>query len=652
MKPLLALLIAPALLGAAPAAAQDSASSALLPEGLDAGRLAELSRALLVDEPGDGRTWARGATYKASFGAEGFTYRPFLGSDVPRSYPLELDLGSVTLDGAPLELGGRERSRAGRAVTLDRGTAREVYHLSEESVEQTFVFDALPGRGELVLELDVETDLAPRPDGPGFAFECAHGAVNYGGATAVDARGRTLALAQRLDGDVLRIVVPAAFVRSAALPLVVDPILSTFSVTNDVRRQTQVDVAYSGNATNYQIVYAEADSGVDFDVLSVFYSASLDVLFPPESIDISATPWTSPSNAYSFNEDAFLCAAVVGNGIGNRRVRGRILDAVTADSTAQFDISGPGAETVDVGGYGGIFASNHDFMVVWQESDTINADMDIVAQAVNGNGSLTGSRIVIDGDVGDFDRNPAISKASGRSNGTLASQEYMIVWEREISPTNHDLRCQVIGWNGAMAGHPQFSGYTFSDALDPCVSMWSNVRGLTTVERHWVIAFERRTGTDYDIFAVVARDGEADNAKSLTAMQDLDLQLDHRDPQIAFDSQDFLVTYQTERANGDRSIELTALNVFEDDTEFRSALALRRETLGTYPGGAPFTAIASHWAGGGPELGGEPGDALVAFQSRATAGDVAEIAGSIVAETSAPSAGPQYCGANPHSGGT
>ena len=110
------------------------AGSPTLPAALDPAFFRELCSQLFVDEPGDGRTWARGATYKASFGPEGFTYTPFLGSDAPRSFPVEFDLEHVTVAGETLPLGARARSRDDRVVSLDRGSVVEVYHLAERQV--------------------------------------------------------------------------------------------------------------------------------------------------------------------------------------------------------------------------------------------------------------------------------------------------------------------------------------------------------------------------------------------------------------------------------------------------------------------------------------------------------------------------------------
>ena len=64
----------------------------------------------------------------------------------------------------------------------------------------------------------------------------------------------------------------------------------------------------------------------------------------------------------------------------------------------------------------------------------------------------------------------------------------------------------------------------------------STLNSLPVGEKYWVIAFERRTGSNFDLFALVTRDGDADNARSIPVMQDYDDGLDHREPRIAFDN--------------------------------------------------------------------------------------------------------------------
>ncbi|MEM6673446.1 MAG: hypothetical protein AAF726_11425 [Planctomycetota bacterium] len=623
------------------------AGSPTLPAALDPAFFRELCSQLFVDEPGDGRTWARGATYKASFGADGFTYTPFLGSDAPRSFPLELDLDRVTVAGEELGLADRSRARDGRTVSLDRGSVTEVYHLAERQVEQTFVFDALPVRGEIVLSMDVATELQAAVDGAGFVFSTDRGGVQYGGATAIDARGRERALEQRWTGDALEIVVPAEFVRSAELPLVVDPILSTFGVTNDNREQLEVDVAYDGQNSIYQIVWSQAESGFDQDVFCAYYNVGIGTLFGAVSLDITSSQWSMPRNASAYEAQQFLCVALVGNSIGNRRVWGRTRDAATGVRGPQFTISGIGAEHVDVGGKGNDVFTSYDYMVVWQQADPLNADFDIRAQAVNSNGTLTQSQIIIDGDADDLDRFPSISKSSGRPNTENSDNEYMIVWEREVGTDDRNIRCQVIEYTGSMAGHNQFRGYSFSDSRHPDVSTWSLINGYAN-ERHWVVVFERRTGSDYDVFGVVARDGNADNAKSLAGMQDLDQTLDQLEPRIAYEGQDFLVAYRTPVSASQDVLYLTSVNVIHDDGELRLGSSIRRDFIANSLGETVRYGIASDYDGGTPNFVGTM--ALLPHVSTPISGD-SEIAAAFVADFEDNVIGAQYCDAEQNSTG-
>ena len=627
------------------------AASPTLPGSLDPGALAALGNALLIDEPGDGRTWARGPLWKASFGPEGFTYIPFFGSDAPQSYPLEFNLFGASVGGQPIELAPRNRVRHGQTVSLERGALQEVYHLGKDTVEQTFVFDRLGSRGEIVLDVALETELTgvSSPDG-GFTFYNELGQVQYGQAVAVDALGNTLRLQQRLTEIGLQIIVPADFVRTAALPLVVDPILTTVPITGNTRRQIDLDVAYEGNNNIYQIVYAELQSALDSDILAVTYNATTNILDPARSIDVSSAYWGMPRNASCYHEAQFLCVSVVGNNVGNRSVWGRTRQADNSLPGSPFQISGVGAEQVDVGGKGNEVLSSYDYMVVWQEVDNINLDFDIVAQAVRGDSTLTQGRITIDGDPGDLDRFPAISKSSGRPGDSNAENTYMIVWEREISSTNRNIRAQVIEYTGSMTGHNQFNAYTFSDSRDPDVSSGSFFRGYNG-ERHWVVVFERLIGSDHDIFAVVARDGSADNARNINTMQNLNLDRDHRDPVVAFDGFDHYIAYHTEAANGDRSVHFTSANVVHDDGELRMGLTFRRDTLALSEGAVPMVGLASRFDGGGPFNPAPQGDALAVWTSRVQASNLTNVAGAVIEESELYVAGSQYCAAATNSTG-
>src|SRR5690606_20321402 len=95
------------------------------------------------DTPGDGRIWAVGATFKASFGPDGFVYVPFFGSDAPRNYPVKFALRAVRVGGESVPFAATANAtRDARRVTFDRGPVREIYDLDVDSVEQTFVVDS------------------------------------------------------------------------------------------------------------------------------------------------------------------------------------------------------------------------------------------------------------------------------------------------------------------------------------------------------------------------------------------------------------------------------------------------------------------------------------------------------------------------------
>ncbi len=622
---------------------------AALPGSLSPAALSALGAELLIDEPGDGRTWARGPSWKASFGEEGMTYIPFFGSDAPQNHPVTFDLARVSLGGEQVPLADRSRTRDGQSVELDRAALREVYHLAKESVEQTFVFDELPARQELVLEIDVKTDLVAQSLGEGFVFSNELGEVHYGAATAFDAKGRSLELHQELTDSGLCIVVPEHFVSTATLPLVVDPIVTTLSITSDGRRQLDADVAYEDSNGRYQIVYSEVQSGVDIDVISVTYDVQLNLLLQPSPVDTTSATWGSPRNASNFHEQQFLCVSTVGFLVGSQKIWGRTQDASTGALGPQFEISGFGATNADVGGKGNEISSIYDYMVVWQEVDTLNQDFDIVAQAVNGGSSLTGGRITIDGDSTDLDRHPSISKSSGRPGTANVDSDYMVVWEREISPTNHNLRGQVMNYTGTMTGSSQFNVYTFSDALEPDVSSVSNAYP-SFGEPFWVVAFRRLVAGNYKIFTVVAQDGNADNARSVNTMQNLDVDANHRTPRIAQSSRGYLIAYQTDGAALETNVHMTVAGVVREGDELRMGLFHRRDDLAVSEDQIAEIGIASAHDGGRiPTIGGE---ALVVWAARASAGADTEVGGAFVDEFASPASGSQYCEANVNSTGT
>jgi len=118
---------------------------------------------VIFDEPGDGRTWAVGETYKAGFGTDGICFIPYLGACAPRDYPVTIRASSLASgSGTDVPVASSEPERDGDVITFRRGAFLERYHLGLRSVEEEFVFPERPPEGDLVLRLAVESELSRR----------------------------------------------------------------------------------------------------------------------------------------------------------------------------------------------------------------------------------------------------------------------------------------------------------------------------------------------------------------------------------------------------------------------------------------------------------------------------------------------------------
>lgn len=617
---------------------------------LPPGGLLGLLDAPMIDEPAPGEVWAMGRTYKASFGLDGFAYVPFLGAEAPRNFPVRMDLHGLRVAGEAQALAGRQDVRAqhGR-VELVRGPISEVYHLGLEHVEQTFEFNERPEPGELVLELAVSTDLAMRPDGDGWVFENELGGVRYGAAKAVDGAGDERFLEQRMGEHGIEIVVPADFVASAELPLVVDPILSTFGVVSDAANQVKVDAAYDPQTDQYLIVYETAFSILDHDVMSIFYDNSTEQISGLSGVDLSSDRWSDPQVANNYTAQAFLIVAAEGTVLGSRTVLGRVRDAQLSTTGPVITIGGGLSDDSfpDVGGFGNDTQTSFDFMVVFQRSNSTLTSTRIVAQGVSSGGSLIGPLVEVANVAGQLDQRPRISQSSGTIDQQSSEHQYMVVWEREVTPTDRNLWARVMDFDGDLAGHSRFQAYSFSDSIDPAVSMQRVDPGLSPGPI-WMIAFERLVGSDYDIFTVVAEDGDAFNARNVSNMQDVDQQREQADPRIALEGLDYLISYASENASGGMDAYFTSVNVVSDGQELRTGVAVRRDVLRDPDGSLQDLAIATEYFDGGGILGST---ALTLWVANGFVGTDGDVGGAIVVDPLSATTGTQYCEANANSTG-
>jgi hypothetical protein len=249
---------------------------------------------MFYDEPGDGAVWARGTDYKASFGPEGATYYPRLGPRAPRNVPHSFSPESVTIGGQPLAFAHAATAvRHGDRIELDRGAFVEAYDFTPGAIEQTFVFGALPNQGELVLRIPVASAFEGRSDDAGIEFRGELGRVTYSPAVALDSAGRRASAVTELAGGAITIRVAAEFLQSAVLPLVIDPVIVTYTVDGGAAKALHADVAwhqlYQCSLVAYEEVYSWNDNDIRVRLLNYDGSVRHD-----SYVEFTTNNWVNP----------------------------------------------------------------------------------------------------------------------------------------------------------------------------------------------------------------------------------------------------------------------------------------------------------------------------------------------------------------------
>ncbi len=404
--------------------------------------LASLSADAIFDRSPDGRLWALGATYKASFGADGFVYVPFFGSDAARNYPLQFVLRTVRVGGRRLALPEQAVvERDGARVTLSRGPVLEIYDLAGDSVEQSFVVDT-DLDGDVEIEVALATELVEDAAAPGLQFGNHLGAVDYGTAYLVTADGKQ-EIPSALDGDTLRLRVPAA--QRTPGPVVVDPILRTRSLTATLANSDIPDVAYDATTDRWAVTWVHMFSQTDHDVLVELRTGdNVAVAGSFRPIEISAASFSWPRIANVNAADRFLVAmerhlpsAPTGQ---QYSVWSRTVDAASPVATGVLtQVSPPGTQdqrSADVGGDSG---TGTRWTVVWVHGT------DIHARQIDANGVPLPNTIPIETGSSPC-INPQISLSNG--NGFVGTPAWCIVYSLQVSASNWDVYGALLDVSG------------------------------------------------------------------------------------------------------------------------------------------------------------------------------------------------------------
>ncbi|MEO1696394.1 MAG: hypothetical protein AAFU73_03795 [Planctomycetota bacterium] len=245
--------------------------------------------------------------YKARVSEAGLTFRPFLGSDAPTTYPIRLSLDAVTIHGARATLDAAPSiNRSDDRITLDRGVLLEHYDFDVESVEQSFVLPA-GTKGEVLVEVDLDVDpsYAWTPSTRSWAHE--RGAVTLSEAVVFTAGGQELAIPCDVEGDRMSMRVPADFLETAEGAIVIDPVISTDSIeTVETEFLQQTSAAYDPSTDRYCVSVGFHFANDDRDTMSILVSGTTAEISAPVFLEMSAADVSLPSTGGNSGTSSFL----------------------------------------------------------------------------------------------------------------------------------------------------------------------------------------------------------------------------------------------------------------------------------------------------------------------------------------------------------
>lgn len=449
---------------------------------------------VLWDEPGDGRIWAVGDTHKAWFGPDGFGYVPFLGSDAPRNWPLQLVLRSVRAGGRELDF---ERNavprRDGDRVELGRGAVRELYDVRLDGIEQTIVVDT-EVVGDVEVEFEIRTELLERErSGAGVDFGNELGGVSYGAAFLV-VGAQKQPIATHSEGNLLRLCVRGS--QRGAGPVVIDPIVTTVRSqwgASLTRSSARPDVAYDLSTDRYLVVQEHLFSATDTDIFAELFSGDGAAL-AGTTVTIDSTilshSWPRVANLNALDRflivmERFDPQLPPGQ---QRSIWGRTLDAASPNTVrlpAQLSAATlPDCVMPDVGGDSGF---GRRWVIVFT-SQRSASDHDVWAAQITENGQTLGSRAV-ETSAATIHTNAQISLSNGARDAPLP--RWLIVYQFRFSATDWDVYGAAMGPDGTITQASTAIDRSQFNDMFPHVS--TPVTDWTAGDPTYMVTFERQS---------------------------------------------------------------------------------------------------------------------------------------------------------------
>ncbi|MEM1451845.1 MAG: hypothetical protein AAGI22_22240, partial [Planctomycetota bacterium] len=494
-------------------------------------------------------------------------YSPIVGNRPDAS--VRLSLHSVTRGGTalPLDPDVALRDVNGR-LEVDRGSLVEAYDYDLQSVEQLFRFDALSGSGDLVVTMDVDTDLAMRggPDGIVFWNDIAQ--VNYSNAFVYDANGVKVPIETTWDQRSISLTVPASFLAGATHPITIDPVINSFAFGGGTVDDSEPDIAFDRDENRYLVVFEDFATATDTDLyyFAVDENGNVDsASFSALAIG-SAVAYTKPAVAVNDAADQFLVvAAGLPSGGTNRQIDGFLIDVTPATATGYTDGSAftisdnPGGFdcfNADVAGDTFFAVTPNSYLVTWTRTFSAT-DNDVHGRMVASDGTLTTGRINIENSGANNDIQCSVSASIGDATG--GGDYYNVVWIRDASGNARgEVWARRVFFDGTFDGPSPtlpFQVTSETNCVNPVTTSGSAVDLEITGERYFYVAYPRvfaagGGGLQSSIYSSVTTfEDVAGPSVSITAMEDIVIGEDQTECAIATDGEGFMLVY-SERFNG------------------------------------------------------------------------------------------------------
>ncbi len=546
-------------------------------------RMSVLRQAVGIARAG-GDLLGMGPDYEVTFDRRGVTYVPALGDKTPRNLPLRFEPRAFGRGAATRRIEATEPAvEAGErhVVRYRRPDFVERYELRPDGVEQSFAFDALPpGRGDLIVRGRIATELplARTGDHGELRFEIdGIGGVRIGEVVGIDARGRRAPGALRFSAHdrTLDLVLPAAFVDGAALPLVLDPLIGTTFGPPTGFDDEYPDIAWDETNLVYLAVWQRRFSSSSTGIRGQLIDSVGGLVGPVLGIRLSSFNGMFPRVANVNLRDAFVVVWTENLDI----VAASVLASSGAISNAVQVVAGTDLQlNPDVSGEA--TPADDEAIAVWVNATQSKIQTRQITVASNGALSPFGT---VDITTGNFnDTQPAISASGG------ATGRHLITWSR-LFGTTRDIRAAVVDRNLGVLFSLLGVASSPDDEEDPAVD------GDGT---NWVVAYTTEASPfsgDNDVACRGVSYDPAAGSTYLSASEVIvegDTNDDEIDPSVAWVDASVLIGYADESGTaGDYDAYVKSVDPFSCVTcegEFalevgaRNTDSVRIATNGTY----------------------------------------------------------------------